>query len=109
MEKLYGAGTWFKNDSGDHSIDVQYDTTGAQKGFMDMPLFIRYGISRKFGPATYSTAILMGQNYLLKDTFKTKIADNLTATVSSGYDIKELLTNPKSAKINLGIGAEFKI
>ena len=109
MEKLYGAGTWFKNDSGTYNVDVQYDTTGAKKGLMDMPLFIRCAMARKMGPASVNTAFLFGQNFLVKDNFKCKLGDNVTATVTSCYDIKEVLTNTMNAKLNLGVGAEFKI
>ena len=108
-EKLYGAGTWFKTDAGDFNVDVQYDTTGAKKGLMDMPLFIRCAMAQKMGPASLTTAFLFGQNYLVKDNFKCKLGDNLTVTTTSCYDIKELLTNTMNAKVNIGVGAEFKI
>ena len=109
--KLYGAGTWMKNDYGTHNIDVQYDMSGDEKnpGFMGMPLFLRYANKQSIGPVDYKMAILLGKNYLYKDTYDFKVSDSLKMSFTGAYDIKEVLTNPKDAKIKLGCAAEFKI
>lgn len=110
MSKLYGAGTWMKNDYGTHNIDVQYDMTEGKKGgLMDMPLFLRYANKQAIGPVDYRFAVLLGQNYLYKDTIDFKVSEKLKLGITSAYDLKEVLTNPKDAKIKLGAAAEFKI
>jgi len=60
MSKLYGAGTWMKNDYGTHNIDVQYDMSEGKKGFMDLPLFLRYANKQSIGPVNYNFALLIG-------------------------------------------------
>lgn len=55
-----GAGTWWKNDSGSHSVEVQYDVKKNNVGMFGQPLFLRYGGKFKFGAVDYAPTLLWG-------------------------------------------------
>lgn len=58
--KFLGMGTWFKNDWGSHSMEVQYDASKNNTGMFGQPLFLRYGGKFQVGAVSHHTSFLWG-------------------------------------------------
>lgn len=50
LNQFLGLGTWYKWGNAKNSVELQYDPSGAVKGFMGQPAFIRWGMKSNLGP-----------------------------------------------------------
>jgi len=110
LDKFVGFGSAFSvGDNGKHTCELQWDQSNKNKGWNDLPFFVRYGAQYTLANKTRMTShFFIGKEWVNTNKVEVPVSKEIKVVISDQCDVLALVNRTANYKPKFGFELEFK-